>query len=267
MRCLARTQCDGSPLHIVAWITQLFLFESLGRGRCFSSPTTFYHYTSRSSPPRCSESNRYHYSVPQRCSQQALPSVPVPTRLCICFAHTLPDLAESIFPGDSLLLTRQICAMIWDIIVVGGGLAGSVISSRLIEQGPSRIILLVEAGPNANDDAAISCCWSNVSSTYNTALDWNDTSVPQVHLNNLSIALDQGRGLGGGTQINGGESGSVVSEDASTSHAVGRRTSANPQELRYPRPIRSNRRWHRPPRPSRPDHIMESQRSLSRLGS
>lgn len=90
--------------------------------------------------------------------------------------------------------------MLWDYIVIGGGLSGSVISHRLIEQDPSRRILVVEAGPNPIGDPSI--VWVNSTNLIGGTYDWNISTVPQVNLNNRTIALGQGKGLGGGTIIN-----------------------------------------------------------------
>ncbi|KAJ5002397.1 Pyranose dehydrogenase 3 [Colletotrichum sp. SAR 10_66] len=92
--------------------------------------------------------------------------------------------------------------MIWDVIVVGGGLAGSVISNRLAGYRPELKILVVEAGPNANDRQDI--VWPNSTNTIGGDFDWKLASVPQVHVDNRSITLAQGKALGGGTVINMG---------------------------------------------------------------
>lgn len=68
--------------------------------------------------------------------------------------------------------------MLWDYIVVGGGLSGSVVSNRLLEYNNSLNILVVEAGPNANNDPSI--VWYNSTNTMGGAYDWNLTSVPQA---------------------------------------------------------------------------------------
>jgi len=39
----------------------------------------------------------------------------------------------------------------WDIIVVGGGVAGTVISSRLHQKDPTLKILLIEGGPDTRN--------------------------------------------------------------------------------------------------------------------
>lgn len=90
--------------------------------------------------------------------------------------------------------------MLWDYIVVGGGLSGSVISHRLLQQDLARNILVVEAGKNPIGDSSI--IWPNSTNTVGGIYDWNISTVPQIHLNNRSIALGQGKGLGGGTIIN-----------------------------------------------------------------
>ncbi|KAF7546547.1 hypothetical protein G7Z17_g8347 [Cylindrodendrum hubeiense] len=90
---------------------------------------------------------------------------------------------------------------LWDYIVVGGGLAGSVISNRLLETNPSLNILLVEAGINANDRQDI--VWPNSTNGQFGEFDWVYYSAPQVHLDNRSIASNSGKGLGGSTLING----------------------------------------------------------------
>lgn len=91
---------------------------------------------------------------------------------------------------------------LWDYIVVGGGLAGSVISNRLLESNPSLNILLVEAGINANDRQDI--VWPNSTNGQFGEFDWVYYSTPQTHLDNRAIASNSGKGLGGSTLINGG---------------------------------------------------------------
>ncbi|KAJ0387993.1 hypothetical protein COL922a_001274 [Colletotrichum nupharicola] len=81
---------------------------------------------------------------------------------------------------------------LWDFIVVGGGLAGSVISNRLLHKDPSLRILLVEA-----------IAYPNTSTGAGSDLDWGYASVPQVNLDNRSIASPAGKALGGGIAING----------------------------------------------------------------
>lgn len=93
--------------------------------------------------------------------------------------------------------------MLWDYIVVGGGLSGSVVSNRLYETNPSLNILVVEAGLNANNDPSV--VWTNSTNGIGGEYDWNLTSVPQETLNGRNISLPIGKALGGGTVINGGK--------------------------------------------------------------
>ncbi|KAF5528143.1 Pyridoxine 4-oxidase [Colletotrichum aenigma] len=90
--------------------------------------------------------------------------------------------------------------MLWDYIVVGGGLAGSVVSNRLLGLNNSPNILVIEAGPNANDRQDI--VWPN--GTGGADLRWNVPTAPQVNLNNRTLDIFLGTGLGGGTLINAG---------------------------------------------------------------
>lgn len=71
--------------------------------------------------------------------------------------------------------------MLWDYIVIGGGLSGSVVSSHLWEGDNSLKILVVEAGPNANDDPSL--VWTNSTNGIGGEYDWNLTSIAQANLN------------------------------------------------------------------------------------
>lgn len=93
---------------------------------------------------------------------------------------------------------------LWDFIVVGGGLAGSVISNRLLHKDPTLKILLVEAGPNVNGLESIA--YPNTSTGAGSDIDWAYMSVPQANVDNRSVAAPAGKALGGGTAINGGKS-------------------------------------------------------------
>lgn len=103
----------------------------------------------------------------------------------------------------------------WDFIVVGGGLAGSVVSSRVSESHPELRILLIEAGSDVTQDKN----WNLTDAAtapflVGTELDWQDATVPQLALANRTIPSASGKALGGGTVINRGEllQGSVLSK-------------------------------------------------------
>lgn len=92
---------------------------------------------------------------------------------------------------------------LWDCIVVGGGIAGSVVSNRLLQQDPTLKILLVEAGTNTH--AVENIEWIDMNNAIGGEYDWGFSSVPQAHLDNREIVSPVGKGLGGGTIINGGK--------------------------------------------------------------
>lgn len=91
----------------------------------------------------------------------------------------------------------------YDYIIVGAGIGGTVVASRLASALPSLKILLLEAGADESQNP-------DVSSPMNTALlkdsvcDWSYYSVPQQHLGGCVIYNGGGKGLGGGSIINKG---------------------------------------------------------------
>ena len=90
----------------------------------------------------------------------------------------------------------------FDYIIVGGGLCGCVLASRLKQGDPSVKILLIEAGPDSNDNPLTSAP-SNVFISPQTEIDWSYSTVPQKHLNNRSYHLRAGKILTGGIALNG----------------------------------------------------------------
>ncbi|KLU82807.1 hypothetical protein MAPG_01875 [Magnaporthiopsis poae ATCC 64411] len=89
----------------------------------------------------------------------------------------------------------------WDYIVVGGGIAGSALSSRLLGLNPSLRILLVEAGRNTSAIPGIE--YANFGSPIGGTYDWGYSTTPQRYLDNRSVPATIGKGLGGGSLING----------------------------------------------------------------
>ncbi|KAI0410654.1 hypothetical protein F5X98DRAFT_87611 [Xylaria grammica] len=89
----------------------------------------------------------------------------------------------------------------WDYIIVGGGLAGSVLAGRLLLHKPSPRILVLEAGPDVShrDDILYFESFNFVGGEF----DWNYKSVPQKSYDGRQIALASGRALGGGSVVNG----------------------------------------------------------------
>ena len=94
---------------------------------------------------------------------------------------------------------------IYDFIIVGGGIAGVTVASRLHQYLPSRSILLIEAGPDVSDHPLVNDI-KNAARLVGSELDWNYSTVPQHHLNNRICPNNAGRALGGGSAINAGKS-------------------------------------------------------------
>ena len=95
---------------------------------------------------------------------------------------------------------------VFDFIVIGAGVAGTVIASRLHERDPSLSILIIEAGPDSSKTslAAVTASPAQVMRLKGSELDWNYATVPQPHLDNRSIYTGGGKALGGGSVINFG---------------------------------------------------------------
>ena len=66
----------------------------------------------------------------------------------------------------------------FDVIVLGGGAAGSVLAARLSEDS-SRSVLLLEAGKRAPETVNMPAKWI---SHVDTDIDWKYHTIPQVTL-------------------------------------------------------------------------------------
>ncbi|GAB1195941.1 hypothetical protein APSETT444_005206 [Aspergillus pseudonomiae] len=89
----------------------------------------------------------------------------------------------------------------FDYIIVGGGLAGSVVANRLYNANKSLNILLVEAGVDASDNTLIPYA-NNTAFLIGCDLDWGYVTTPQKNLEGRKIGNPAGKCLGGGTAIN-----------------------------------------------------------------
>ncbi len=92
-------------------------------------------------------------------------------------------------------------AQIADYVIVGSGSAGSVVASRLSENGKHSVLVLEyggsDVGPFIQMPAALSY-------PMNMRLyDWGFRSQPEPHLNNRQMATPRGKVVGGSSSING----------------------------------------------------------------
>lgn len=88
----------------------------------------------------------------------------------------------------------------WDYIIVGGGIAGCVVASRLKGYQPSSRILLIEAGPDVSGNKDI--LHFSALRFIGGQFDWGYKTAPQKHCDGREIDIPSGRALGGGSVIN-----------------------------------------------------------------
>ncbi|KAL7620206.1 hypothetical protein AAE478_009199 [Parahypoxylon ruwenzoriense] len=89
----------------------------------------------------------------------------------------------------------------WDYVVVGGGLAGCVVASRLKQYQSSARILVIEAGPDVSKNKDI--LRFNSLNFIGGKFDWGYKTVPQKGYDGRQIDIPSGRAVGGGSVING----------------------------------------------------------------
>ncbi|KAF4626283.1 hypothetical protein G7Y89_g11875 [Cudoniella acicularis] len=89
----------------------------------------------------------------------------------------------------------------YDYIIVGGGISGLVVANRLTED-PNVTVLVIEAGDLDNYENIILYPIDD-GDGLGTKYDWNLWTAPQIHLDGQPRPYDMGRGVGGGSLING----------------------------------------------------------------
>ena len=86
----------------------------------------------------------------------------------------------------------------YDVIVVGAGSAGSVVTRRLVDAG-RRVLLLEAGGPDTNpmihDPVGMGSLWHGPE-------DWDYFTVPQEHAADRQLHLPRGKVLGGSHSLN-----------------------------------------------------------------
>ncbi|KAH9054134.1 aryl-alcohol-oxidase from pleurotus Eryingii [Lactarius vividus] len=89
----------------------------------------------------------------------------------------------------------------YEYVVIGAGVGGSVVASRLSED-PCKRVLVIEAGPSDVGIEAVQIPFFCVSLSPNTPLDWNYTTVAQAGLGGRTVLYPRGRLVGGSSSIN-----------------------------------------------------------------
>ena len=94
----------------------------------------------------------------------------------------------------------------FDYIIIGAGIAGTTLASRLSERYPERSVLLIEAGqgPDKYKDNPLVPQPLVAPMMRGGELDWKYTSTPQERLGGRQIYEAAGKAVGGGSVINYG---------------------------------------------------------------
>ena len=91
-----------------------------------------------------------------------------------------------------------------DIIIVGRGITGCVVASRLHEQDPLLSILVLEAGSDVTEHPLVARA-ATAPFLLRSVLDWRYSTVPQRHLEQSILLQHAGKAPGGGSAINSAE--------------------------------------------------------------
>ncbi len=90
--------------------------------------------------------------------------------------------------------------MTYDVIVVGGGAAGSLVAGRLAAETDASVLLLEADGQDWNHLIHMPAGFSKL--LHHEMFLYLYATVPQMQLDGRPRSLEQGKGLGGGTSIN-----------------------------------------------------------------
>lgn len=90
----------------------------------------------------------------------------------------------------------------FDLLIIGAGGAGCILSRRLAELCPNARIGLLEAGGEGRRLPFLGSDLGSVFQTWGPDSNWQLKTIPQSGLANRSVSLTQGKVLGGGTSVN-----------------------------------------------------------------
>ena len=90
-----------------------------------------------------------------------------------------------------------------DYVIIGGGLTGCALASRLKQGNASLKVIIIEAGTDPTGDPRTTSPLGGFALGHSN-LDWAYQSVPQPQTNNRSYYIAAGKTLGGGSVLNYG---------------------------------------------------------------
>ncbi len=92
---------------------------------------------------------------------------------------------------------------VYDVVIVGGGSAGSVLANRLSADPDTRVLVLEAGRPERRWDVFVQMPAALMFPSGNRLYDWRYASVPEPDLAGRRVAHARGKVLGGSSSING----------------------------------------------------------------
>lgn len=89
--------------------------------------------------------------------------------------------------------------MVYDFIIIGGGSAGCVLAARLSENPEVKVLLLEAGGGDRHPFYTLPAGFAKMTKGIGS---WGWHTVPQRHMNDMSIRFTQAKVIGGGSTIN-----------------------------------------------------------------
>jgi choline dehydrogenase len=112
--------------------------------------------------------------------------------------HDIPICSSALRSSSNIRLQDS-----YDVIVIGAGAAGSIVSAKLATALDLKILLVeagIKTGNNDNNNITDPALWLNV--VHNDTLEWHFRTVPQTALNDRIIDLGFAKGTGGSAMHN-----------------------------------------------------------------